>query len=178
MLNVASDAGFELVGEAPSWDLVCELVASRAADFVLISGTPDFASGLSILAGEVATAVVAPDATAAKEYAESGAFCVVTAEVDPELIGVLARTAVARAGDLRAARQDAENLRGLLETRKIVERAKGVLMRRLGVGEDVAYRRMQKASQDENRKMKDIAESILSAERLYGDEADLGQPLD
>ena len=55
------------------------------------------------------------------------------------------------------------------------ERAKGVLMRRLGVSEDAAYRRMQKASQDENRKMKDIAESILSAERLYGDE-DQPQP--
>jgi len=37
------------------------------------------------------------------------------------------------------------------------------------VNEDAAYRRMQKASQDENRKMKDIADSILSAERLYGD---------
>ena len=176
LLNVASDAGFELVGEAPSWDLVCELVVSRSADFVLISGGPDFASGLSILAGEVATAVVAPDATSAKDYSECGAFAVLTPDIEPELIGALVRTAVARAGDLRAARQEAENLRGLLETRKIVERAKGVLMRRLGVSEDVAYRRMQKASQDENRKMKDIAESILSAERLYGDDGDLGQP--
>jgi len=35
---------------------------------------------------------------------------------------------------------------------------------------------MQKASQDENRKMKDIAESILSAERLYGDDGENSQP--
>ena len=91
-------------------------------------------------------------------------------------MSALANTAAARASDLRAARQDAENLRGLLETRKVVERAKGVLMRRLGVAEEVAYRRMQKASQDENRKMKDIAESILSAERLYGDDGENSQP--
>jgi AmiR/NasT family two-component response regulator len=64
----------------------------------------------------------------------------------------------------------------MLETRKVVERAKGVLMRRLGVSEEAAYRKMQKASQDENRKMRDIAESILSAERLYGADADPEQP--
>ena len=174
LLNVAADAGFELVGEAPSWDLVCELVASRAADLVLISGGPDFASGLSILGGEVATAVVAPDTASAKDYSDCGSFAVLTPNLEPEVVSALAHTAVARASDLRAARQEAENLRGLLETRKVVERAKGVLMRRLGVTEDIAYRRMQKASQDENRKMKDIADSILSAERLYGD--DVEQP--
>ena len=170
LIRLADDSGFELVGEAPTWDGICDLVTSRAADLVLISGSPDFARGLGVLAGEIATAIVAPDAPSAKEYAECGAFVVLTPEVEPEVMAVLATTAVARAGDLRAARQEADNLRGLLETRKVVERAKGVLMRRLGVSEDAAYRRMQKASQDENRKMKDIAESILSAERLYGED--------
>lgn len=175
LLSLAADSGLELVGEAPTWDGICELVGSRAADIVLISGNPDFARGLGVLAGEVATAIVAPDAQAAKEYAECGAFVVLTPQIEPEVLAVLAATAVARAGDLKAARRDADNLRGMLETRKVVERAKGVLMRRLGVSEDAAYRRMQKASQDENRKMKDIADSILSAERLYGDD-DQPQP--
>jgi len=169
LIRLAGDSGFELVGEAPTWDGICDLVTSRAADLVLISGSPDFARGLGVLAGEVASAIVAPDAQSAKEYAECGAFVVLTPQVEPEVVAALATTAVARAGDLKAARQDADNLRGMLETRKVVERAKGVLMRRLGVSEDTAYRRMQKASQDENRKMKDIADSILSAERLYGD---------
>ena len=175
LVRLAEDSGFELVGEAPTWDSVCDLVASRAADLVLISGTPDYAAGLRVLDGAVATAIVAPDAQSAKGYADCGAFIVLTPEVEPEVLAVLGSTAVARAGDLRAARQEADDLRGMLETRKVVERAKGVLMRRLGVEEDAAYRRMQKASQDENRKMKDIAESILSAERLYGDE-DQPQP--
>ena len=169
LLRLAGDSGLELVGEAPTWDGICDLVASRAADLVLISGSPDFARGLGVLAGEVATAIVAPDAQSAKEYAECGAFVVLTPELEPEVAAVLATTAVARASDLKAARHEADNLRGMLETRKVVERAKGVLMRRLGVSEDAAYRRMQKASQDENRKMKEIADSILSAERLYGD---------
>ena len=176
LLDLANDAGFELVGESPTWDTICDLVASRSADLVLVSGGPDFAQGVSILAGEVASVVIAPDAPSAKEYAECGAFAVLTPNVEPEVVAAIATAAVARAADLRAARQDADNLRGMLETRKVVERAKGVLMRRLGVPEDAAYRRMQKASQDENRKMREIAESILSAERLYGDDADQPSP--
>ena len=176
LLDLASDAGFELVGESPTWDSICDLVASRTADLVLVSGDPDFVGGLSILAGEVASVVIAPDASSAKEYAECGAFAVLTRSVEPEVLAAIATTAVGRASDLRAARQDADNLRGMLETRKVVERAKGVLMRRLEVTEDAAYRRMQKASQDENRKMRDIAESILSAERLYGDDSEQPSP--
>jgi two-component system, response regulator PdtaR len=176
LLDLANDAGFELVGESPTWDTICDLVASRSADLVLVSGGPDFAQGVSILAGEVASVVIAPDAPSAKEYAECGAFAVLTPNVEPEVVAAIATAAVARAADLRAARQDADNLRGMLETRKVVERAKGVLMRRLGVSEDAAYRRMQKASQDENRKMREIAESILSAERLYGDDSEQPSP--
>jgi two-component system, response regulator PdtaR len=176
LLDLANDAGFELVGEAPVWEAVSDLVSSRSADLVLISGGPDFAGGLSILDGEVATAIIAPDALSAKEYAECGAFAVLTPQIEPEVLAAIGTTALARAADLREARQEADSLRGMLETRKVVERAKGVLMRRLGVSEDAAYRKMQKASQDENRKMRDIAESILSAERLYGADADSEQP--
>jgi response regulator NasT len=176
VIDLANDAGFDLVGEAPTWDTVCDLVASRSADLVLVSGGPDFAQGLSVLVGEIASVIIAPDAPSAKDYVECGAFAVLTAQTEAEVLAAIATTATARAGDLRAARQEAENLRGMLETRKVVERAKGVLMRRLGVSEDAAYRKMQKASQDENRKMRDIAESILSAERLYGADGDLEQP--
>jgi response regulator NasT len=173
LIELANDSGFDVVGEAPAWDTICDLVASRAADLVLVSGSPDFARGVAVLAGEIASAIVAPEAQSAKEYSDCGAFAVLVPGVEPDVTSAIASSAVARAADFKAARQEAMNLRGLLETRKVVERAKGVLMRRLGVSEDVAYRRMQKASQDENRKMRDIAESILSAERLYGED---GQP--
>jgi len=48
-----------------------------------------------------------------------------------------------------------------LETRKIVERAKGILMRLNGLSEDAAYRLIHKKSMDSCRSMKEIAESIL-----------------
>ena len=162
LLGLANDSGFELVGEAPTWDAVVELVSSRAADLVLVSGGPDFAQGLSVLAGEVATAIVAPDAQSAKEFADCGAFVVLTPAVEPEVMAAIGTSAVARAGDLRAARQEAENLRGMLETRKVVERAKGVLIDRYGMAEGDAFRFLQQAAMDRRLSMREVADAILA----------------
>ena len=54
-----------------------------------------------------------------------------------------------------------------LETRKLVERAKEVLMHRSGMDADEAYRRIQKKSMDSRKSMRSIAEAILLSEELY-----------
>jgi len=168
LLSLVERAGFELVGEAVEPAGVISIAASKAADLVVISGDPAYAHDVVGADGTHPTVVVAPDAASSKEYAESGAFAVVTPTTDPDLITSMGRMALARATELRSVRKEADELRNQLETRKVVERAKGVLMRRLGLSEEASYKRMQKASQDENRKLREIAESILSAERLYG----------
>ncbi|MBP1732778.1 MAG: uncharacterized protein H6Q55_3207 [Deltaproteobacteria bacterium] len=53
-----------------------------------------------------------------------------------------------------------------LETRKLVERAKGVLMKELGIGEDEAYKRIHKKSMDLRKGMKEVAEAIIVAADL------------
>ena len=53
-----------------------------------------------------------------------------------------------------------------LETRKLVERAKGILQRDLKIGEDEAYRTMQRQSQQMRKSMKEIAESIILNDEL------------
>jgi signal transduction protein with GAF and PtsI domain len=50
-----------------------------------------------------------------------------------------------------------------LETRKIVERAKGVLMKELAIGEDDAYRKIHKKSMDLRKSMREVAEAIIMA---------------
>jgi K+-sensing histidine kinase KdpD len=53
-----------------------------------------------------------------------------------------------------------------LETRKLVERAKGILQRELKIGEDEAYRTMQRQSQQMRKSMKEISESIILNDEL------------
>ncbi len=64
-------------------------------------------------------------------------------------------------------RQEVDDLRQALETRKLVERAKGILMRRLHLTEEEAFRRLQKRSQDENRKMREVAQAIITADEMF-----------
>jgi response regulator NasT len=167
LLFLVERAGWEVVGEAPAWASVIDLASSKAADLVLISGDADYASHARECL--YPTVAIIPDAISAKEFAGSGAFAIVPIDAEGDVVSAMGEVAVARAADLAEARKQADQLRDQLETRKLVERAKGVLMRRLGVSEDEAYRKMQRASQDENRKLRDIADSILAAERLYGD---------
>ena len=55
-----------------------------------------------------------------------------------------------------------------LETRKLVERAKGVLMKHHGLGEEDAFKRIRKASMDSRKTMREIAEAILLADKMGG----------
>jgi len=57
-------------------------------------------------------------------------------------------------------------LRDALETRKLIERAKGILMRRLNLSEEEAFRRMQRRSQNENKKLAEIAQAIITADGM------------
>jgi K+-sensing histidine kinase KdpD len=57
-------------------------------------------------------------------------------------------------------------LSGQLEARKLVERAKGILQREMKIGEEEAYRAMQRQSQQMRKSMKEIAESIILSDEL------------
>lgn len=66
--------------------------------------------------------------------------------------------------ELHKLKEENERLKKALEERKLVDRAKGILMKKEGIPEDEAYRRIQKLSMDKRKKMADIAEAIILAE--------------
>jgi response regulator NasT len=74
--------------------------------------------------------------------------------------------ALRRFRQFEALRREVSDLREALEARKLIERAKGILMHRLGLSEDEAFRRLQRQSQDSNRKLAEVAEAIVMADRL------------
>ena len=64
----------------------------------------------------------------------------------------------------RALRTEAADLRQALSDRKIIERAKGILMKKVKLDEHDAFRRRQKLARDNNRKLVDVAQMIVTAE--------------
>jgi AmiR/NasT family two-component response regulator len=72
--------------------------------------------------------------------------------------------AVRRYKEFTALQQQATDLRQALEDRKVIERAKGILMKRAGLDEADAFRRLQKLASEKNLKLVKVAEMIVTAE--------------
>lgn len=69
--------------------------------------------------------------------------------------------ALARSRDSEQLKDQVEDLSEQLETRKLVGRAKGILMDRLGLSEADAYRRIQRVSMNTRKSMREVAEAML-----------------
>jgi AmiR/NasT family two-component response regulator len=74
--------------------------------------------------------------------------------------------AMRRFEEFETLRRDAADLRQALEDRKIIERAKGIFMKKTGLDEPEAFRRLQKLASAKNRKLVEIAQMILTAEAV------------
>jgi two-component system, response regulator PdtaR len=66
-------------------------------------------------------------------------------------------------------RKETADLRQALADRKVIERAKGILMKRAELDEQAAFRRLQKLASDKNRKLIDIATMIVTADEAMGE---------
>ncbi len=74
--------------------------------------------------------------------------------------------AISRFAEFQQLHKEVDDLRDALETRKLVERAKGILMCRLDLSEEEAFRRLQRRSQNENKKLGEIAQAIITADGM------------
>jgi response regulator NasT len=75
--------------------------------------------------------------------------------------------AMRRFEEFQTLQKEASDLRQALQDRKLIERAKGILMKRTGRDEASAFQSMQKLARDKNRKLVHIAEMILTAAEAF-----------
>ncbi|MFZ5830101.1 MAG: ANTAR domain-containing response regulator [Planctomycetota bacterium] len=76
--------------------------------------------------------------------------------------------AISRYGEMEQLRQETADLRRSLEDRKIIERAKGVLMKRMRLDEPEALRRLQKMASESNRRLVEVARGVIEPEGPSG----------
>jgi len=160
-----SAAGGAIVGESVRCSDVMPMVR-RASPDILVSavGLPD-GDGLQAAAQVVQAdcAVVLFTSHTEEPLVERAR----TAGVMGFLLKPLRPAEVAPVLDLAVARfEDNRQLRQSLEGRKVIERAKGTLMARLGLTEDEAFRRLRRAAMDSRRPMVDIARALLVSEAV------------
>lgn len=88
--------------------------------------------------------------------------------VDGRQIDRALRLAASRHAEFEAMRAEVDRLSDALDNRKLVERAKGILMDRHGLSEHEAFLRVQRRARDTNHTMADVARQIIAADELLG----------
>lgn len=84
---------------------------------------------------------------------------------DSELVPAI-EVALARFREFSELKQEVGDLKETLETRKLIERAKGILMEGQGLKEADAFRKIQKLSMNSRKSMKEVAEAIVLAQQV------------
>ncbi len=69
--------------------------------------------------------------------------------------------------EFRVLEEQVDGLAKTLQDRKLIERAKGILMQRAGLDEPAAFKRLQKISQDKNQKLADAARAVIDTEQTF-----------
>jgi len=165
--------GYEVVGEAKNGEEAVSLAARLKPDAILMDIRMPKLDGIGATEQIMAarpTAIVMITAYSERELVEAalraGASGYLVKPVSDEQIEPALAVALNKFAELRELSGELTDLKDALEARKVVERAKGILMRRYQMPEDEAYRRLQKISRDRRQSLKQTAEQVLAAAEL------------
>lgn len=165
------EEGYEVVGETGRGDEAVELVKQHEPDIAILDIKMPGLDGLSAareIAGERRAAVLILTAFSQRDLIEqardAGALAYLVKPFQrSELIPAI-EVAIGRFNEIKALHDQAQTLEGQLETRKVVDRAKGRLMDRYALSESDAFSFIQKTAMQERMTMRAIAEKVIAGE--------------
>jgi response regulator NasT len=162
--------GYEVVGEGENGREAIELSEKLKPDLILMDVEISEMDGI-ITAREINQRVSLPiilyavkrDEKMIQRVKDSGVMAYLVKPIREEELKVTIELAISRFDELKVLRKEIKELKETIETRKIIERAKGILMERQRLKERDAFRKLQKFSMDKRKPMKKVAEAIIIA---------------
>jgi two-component system, response regulator PdtaR len=161
-------SGYKIAGEASSGSTAVALATTTGPDIVLMAiGLPDV-DGIQV-ARNIMCAQPVPivlitshyDASTVERATKSGAMGYLLKPLREREVAPAVELAISRFKDLVSLQEENETLKENLAARKVIERAKGMLMEQKGLTEDQAYSLIKKASMNMRKPMVDVAEAII-----------------
>ena len=168
--EMLEDAGHEVVGEAVNGRRAVELTRQHRPDLVLMDIKMPEMDGITaagkIYADKIApvillTAFSQPDIV--DKAKDSGVLGYLVKPVQESQLFPAMEIALSRWQEMQGLEDELEKLKDSLETRKMVDRAKGIIMAAHKLGEQEAYRRMQQYAMQKRVSLKEVAQSIIRA---------------
>jgi len=168
--EMLTNLGYLVVGDVGDGESAVNLARELKPDVVLMDikmPNMDGIQAAKILTEEQIAPVVLLTAYGQKELVDKAKEAGVVGYLvkpfrEADLLPAI-EVALSRFGEFRTVRQEVEDLQNALETRKLVERAKGILMDSQGMDENEAFRKIQKMSMNTRKPMKEVAEAIIIA---------------
>lgn len=168
--EMLTNLGYLVVGEAGDGRSVVNMARELRPDLVIMDIKMPDMDGIEaarILTQEEIAPVIFLTAYSQKELVdqakEAGVVAYLVKPFRESDLAPAIEIALARFEQFRALKKEVADLKEALETRKLVERAKGILMDTQGLSEAEAFRRIQKLSMDTRKPMKEVAEAIILA---------------
>lgn len=162
-------AGFVVAGEARDGIEAVAQAAATEPDLILMDVKMPELDGISaarqiIAARPVPIVMVTAfaDGELVRSAAEAGAFGYLVKPFRGDHLMPAIETARARHEELAELRRRGESLAEALETRKLIDRAKGLLMTHHGIAEPEAYARLRTASQNTGKPIRQLAEALIA----------------
>ena len=168
IIETLKDNGFSVVGEAADGEKAVELARELEPDLVVMDVKMPLLDGISaaeILSKEKICPVVLLTAFSQRELVErateAGALAYVVKPFGPNDLIPAIEIALSRYQQLAALEEEVADLADRLETRKVLDRAKGILNDTMGLTEPEAFRWIQKASMDRRLTMREVAQTVV-----------------
>ena len=169
LIEMLQEAGYSVVAEATNGAEAIDLVQEHQPDLVILDVKMPVLDGISAAEKIISIApVLMLTAFSQRELVERARDAGVMAYVvKPFTIGDLVpaiEIAMSRHLQMKSLDQEVADLHERLETRKIIDRAKGILMKALNLSEPEAFSWIQRAAMDRRLTMKEVANAVISPE--------------
>jgi response regulator NasT len=167
--ELLKEAGYNVVGEASDGFDAVELCRKLKPDLVLMDVKMPLLDGLKaskiITQENLPCSVVLITAYSGKKFIDqakdAGVMGYIVKPVDEKTIIATIEVAIAKGDEFRKIQEKVIKTEEQLKARKVIEKAKGILMRKYGLTEEDAYNKIRKLSMDKRCAMKDIANVII-----------------
>ena len=169
VVEILTEAGFDVVGEAGDGEAAVRLVEESEPDLVVMDVKMPVMDGITA-AERIGRSRIAPvvllTAFSQRELVdrarEAGAMAYVVKPFSAADLLPAVEIAISRFAEITALEDEVADLTERFETRKRVERAKGLLQTRMGLTEPEAFRWIQKTSMDRRLTMREVADAVLA----------------
>lgn len=169
LVELLTEEGYDVVGEAGDGEEAVKLARELEPDLVIMDVKMPKMDGISaaeIIAEERIAPVVMLTAFSQRDLVErareAGAMAYVVKPFGASDVVPAIEIAMGRFQEIKAIEDELLSLEERLESRKVIDQAKGILQQDLGLTEPEAFRWIQKTAMDLRKSMRDVADGIIS----------------